>query len=140
LKGLIVGLFVGVSVLVSCKTEPPMVPGSTPIGRPPAVATNVVDSAIQEQLGISVTQRPIGGKRSLPSELTPEQCRALGRIDGATDRERGARPSATRGTSSLFQERGGPLQIQVDLEAGPEGFLCGQAYGEGFQETFAPPG
>jgi hypothetical protein len=134
-SGYLTALLAGLLLLVSCRTEQPMVPGSTPVGRPAAVATNEVDTALRERLGITVMQRAPGGKRSIPPEATPEQCRELGRIDGAADRAATIRPSATRGTGSLFQERlGAPLQIQVDLQAGPEGFLCGNAYGEGYQD------
>ena len=126
-------------LLVSCKTQQPMVPGSTPIGRPAPVATNEVDRAIQERLGITVMQRPVGGRRTIQREATPDQCRALGKLDGDADRAASVRPSATRGTSSLFQERpGAAVQIQVDLQAGAEGFRCGDAYGEGYQDPATP--
>jgi hypothetical protein len=100
-----------------------------------------VDPSIQQRLGLTVMQRAIGGRRSIPREATLEQCRALGKMDGDADRAASVRPSATRGTTSLFQERpGAPIQIQVDLQAGAEGFPCGNAYGEGYQDVGpAPP-
>jgi hypothetical protein len=89
--------------------------------------------------------RVLGPKRSLPAELTDDQCRTLGRVDAEVDRDgrvaiARVQLGQPRGEATLIQEAGGPVQIQVTMFPGEQGLACAQAYSEGYKSILMPGG